>query len=188
MEYQSFSYHIAREGRLAASRIDPLLNRSAKNHIIIASDSEAFVLDLLSKLNVLKSQRKLDITVYGTSRWRSMDRIDISYFHNLNLHIPLQYSVDYSNDNVKRFVLKFRNTYGAEPSPYAFQAYDVACYFITGMYSRFDMYADRGTIKSLLQSDYHFIIKPNDRGFTNIGVRHMIYNPDFSTELRTFVR
>ena len=187
-EYQKFSYNIAREGRTIASRIEPLLSRTEKNHIIIASNSQAFVFDLLGKLNLLKSQRKLNITVYGTSEWRRMDRIDISYFHNLNLHIPLQYYVDYSNYDVIRFVLNFRERYGAEPSPFAFQAYDIASYFITGMYSRFDRYSNRGTSRSLLQSDYNFTIKPDERGFTNTGVRHLIYNSDFSTEFRTFVR
>ena len=188
VRYQTFSYNIAREGRMVGSRIDPLLNRTEKNHIVIASDSEAFVSDLLQKLNYIKAQRKLDITVYGTSKWRSMDIIDISYFHSLNVHIPLQYYVDYSNYAVKEFVSKFRDIYGAEPSPYAFQAYDIACYFIEGMYTRLRYSEGVEATNSLLQSDYNFIVKRNERGFTNTGVRLLIYNPDFSTELRTLLR
>ena len=188
IQYQQFSYSIAREGRTVGSKIEAILSKTGENHIIIASDSEAFVFDLLGKLNLLKSQRKIDITVYGTSKWRGMDRIDISYFHNLNLHIPLQYYVDYSNESVKNFVSKFREIYGAEPSPYAFQAYDIACYFIIGMYSRLTGFSNIETSKSLLQSDYNFIVKPNEVGFTNIGVRHLIYRPNFSTEIRTFAR
>jgi len=188
VRYQSFSYNIVREGRLVGSRIDPLLSKTEKNHIVIASDSEAFVFDLLGKLNALKSQYKLDITVYGTSKWRGMDNIDISYFHNLNLHIPLQYYVDYGNESVKEFVYKFRDIYGAEPSPYAFQAYDIARYFIEGMYTRLRGSERDNATRSLLQSDYNFIVNPNERGFTNAGVRLLIYNPNFSTELRTLLR
>ena len=187
IQYHSFSYHLQREGRLVASRIDPMLSRTEKNYIVIASDSEAFVFDLLGKLNTLKSQHKLDIAVYGTSKWRAMDIIDISYFHNLNLHIPVQYHVDYSNGKVKEFVYKFREIYAAEPTPYAFLAYDIACYFIEGMYTRLRD-SGIGTTRRLLQSDYNFIIKPDEKGFSNIGVRLLIYNPDFSTELRTLIR
>jgi|GEM_PF-294529 ABC-type branched-chain amino acid transport systems, periplasmic component len=190
VQYKPFSYNIAREGRLVSSTIDPMLSRTEKNHIVIASDSDAFVTDILQKLSHIKSQRKLDITVYGISKWRGLeDNSDIiNYFHNLNLHMPVQYYVDYANHQVKEFVSKFRETYGIEPSPYAFQAYDIACYFIEGMYTRLRNSGGIGATRSLLQSDYNFIVKRNERGFTNTGVRLLIYNPDYSMELRTLTR
>ena len=190
VQYQQFSYNISREGRTVGSIIDPMLSRTEKTHIIIASDSDAFVTDILQKLSHIKSQRKLDITVYGISKWRGLeDNADIiNYFHNLNLHMPVQYYVDYGNYQVKEFIYKFRDIYGIEPSPYAFQAYDIACYFIEGMYSRLRNSDGIEATRSLLQSDYNFIVKRNERGFTNTGVRLLIYNPDYSTELRTLSR
>ena len=166
--------------------MEAALSTADTNHIIIASNSEAFVSDVMRNLHTIKAIRGTDITVYGTSRWRTFESLDISYYHSLNLHVAQQYAVDYQDARVKRFVLRFRALYGSEPGAYAFQAYDIADYFIGGLYRIRSNEGDSRFGRRLLQSDYGFIVRPGEKGYTNTGVRHIIYKPDFSIEIKTF--
>src|SRR5690606_14117318 len=102
------------------------LTKGAVNHVVVASNSEAFVSDVLRNLNLLKTRSNYEITVYGTPRWRSYESVDINYYHQMNLNISMQYYLDYNRENIKEFLSKYRALFLSEPSPYAFQAYDIA--------------------------------------------------------------
>ena len=181
--YKTFSYG-TNQGRTIGTRMEAALNATETNHVIIASNSEAFVSDVMRNLHTIKLMRGVDITVYGTSNWRTFESLDINYYHSLNLHVAQQYFIDYQDERVKSFVLKFRSLYHSEPGAYAFQAYDIADYFIGGLYRLREEQGSNYLGEKLLQSDYGFIIRQGEMGYTNTGVRHLIYKPDYSVEIR----
>lgn len=190
IRYNTLSYNILK-GRSILPNIEEQLKQDKVNHVIVASNSEAFVSDVLRNLNLLKSRRDYNIVVYGTPRWRSFETIDINYYHGMNLNISMQYYVDYNRDNIKEFLSKFRAIYNSEPSPYAFQAYDIAGYFISNMWKHGrDFINNTQNYKmEMLHSDYNFIRLDNNGGYINTAIRRVIYKPDYSTsDIRGFFR
>jgi len=190
VRYNTVSYSILK-GRSILPDIEHQLKQDKVNHVIVASNSEAFVSDVLRNLNLLKSQKNYNIVIYGTPRWRSFETIDINYYHGMNLNISMQYYVDYNRDNIKEFLSKFRSIYNSEPSPYAFQAYDIASYFIGNMWKHGNDFINntQDYKMEMLHSDYNFTRKENNGGYINTAIRRVIYKPDFSTsDIRGFFR
>lgn len=181
ISYSPFSYSIL-EGRNVTDPLVRLMTDKGTNRFLIASESEAFVNDVVRNLNVLV-HKKYDIVLYAPSKIRSFETIEAENFHNVNMHVSLGYYIDYSDKKVMDFLMKYRALYNTEPTQFAFQGYDVASYFIR-LYSR---YGDRWLNKmsdeerSMLQSTFR-CEKLEDGGFINTGVRRIIYGDDWSVD------
>ncbi|MDP3437474.1 MAG: LysM peptidoglycan-binding domain-containing protein [Bacteroidales bacterium] len=185
VNYRQLSYDILR-GRSILPQMTEMLKSDKINHVIVASNSEAFVSDVLRNLNLIQTMNGYNISVYGTPRWRNFENVDINYYHGMNLTISTQYYVDYSKESVQRFISRFRALYNSEPSQYAFQAYDIAYYFLSALIRygedfKFDL-ADHK--KELLQSDFNFILREGDKGYTNSAIRQVLYKPDYSIDVK----
>jgi LysM repeat protein/ABC-type branched-subunit amino acid transport system substrate-binding protein len=183
LRYKTLSYTIL-GGRSILPQFENRLVKEGINQIIVASNSEAFVSDVLRNLNLMQSRSGYSIKLFGTPRWRHFDNVDINLYHTMNLSISMQYYVEYNSENVKRFIARFRELYNAEPTAYSFQAYDVAYFFLGALYNYGgDIEDNIGKYnRKLLQSDYKFIRRNGDEGFINSGVRVLKYRPDFSTD------
>ena len=121
--------------------------------------------------------KKYDVVLYAPSKIRSFETIEVENFHNSSLHVSLGYYIDYESAMVKDFLLRYRALFNTEPTQFAFQGYDVARYFIT-MCSRYGgRWMDRieGETSPMLQSTFRFV-KAEDGGYTNTGVRRIIYD------------
>lgn len=121
--YNEITYY-AGDGEL---KLDSFID-SVENVVIIPSDNQAFVSDVVSRLNTLNQKYK--ITLFGHPRWINFDNIDIRFFHNLNTHLFNLSYIDYEKPEVKDFVYKFRKFYSKEPEKYAFYGYDITYYFL----------------------------------------------------------
>lgn len=190
IRYKQFSYNILK-GRSILPSIEAKLAKGIVNHVVVASNSEAFVSDVLRNLNLLKTRSNYEIKVYGTPRWRSYESVDINYYHQMNLNISMQYYLDYNRENIKEFLSKYRALFLSEPSPYAFQAYDIAAYFLVNMWDNGSAFLENASVykREMLQSDYNFIRESEGEGFVNTAVRRVIYRSDYSTaDFRGFFR
>ena len=174
-----FSYSIL-EGRDVTEPLTNLMTAISTNRVLIASDSEAFVNDVVRNLNIL-IYNKLNVVLYASSRIRNFETIEIENLHNTSVHISLGYLIDYEDRKVKDFLLKYRALYNTEPTQYAFQGYDIATYFID-MCSR---YGDdwpkvmAGNEQKMLQSTFKYV-PVEDGGYVNRGVRRIVYGKDWS--------
>lgn len=179
ISYSPFSYSIL-EGRNVTDPISRLMTENGTNRVLIASESEAFVNDVVRNLNLL-IHKKYDIVLYAPSKIRSFETIEVENFHNTKLHVSLGYYIDYSDKKVMDFIMKYRALYNTEPSQFAFQGYDIACYFIR----MFSKYGDRWPSKieseemSMLQSTFK-CSRSEDEGYINTGVRRIVYGDDWS--------
>ena len=179
ISYSPFSYSIL-EGRNVTDPIASLMTENGTNRVLIASESEAFVNDVVRNLNLL-IHKKYDIVLYAPSKIRSFETIEVENFHNTKFHVSLGYYIDYSDKKVMDFIMKYRALYNAEPSQFAFQGYDIANYFIR----LFAKYGDRWPSKidseemSMLQSTFKCSKKENE-GYINTGVRRIVYGNDWS--------
>ena len=183
IRFSSFSYSIL-EGRDIQEPLMSMMNIEAANRVLVMSESEAFVNDVVRNLNLL-IHSEYEVILYGPSKIRSFETIEVDNLHNTRLHTSLAYYVDYENEEVKDFIRKYRALYNTEPTPYAFQGYDIAAYFIK-LYSEhgasWEKYLESENCK-MLQADFDFMKARENGGFVNSGVRRIVYGPDYSISL-----
>ncbi len=181
--YSSFSYSIL-EGRNVLEPIKALMNREKTNRVLVISESEAFVNDLVRNLNLLIHEN-YRIVLYGPSKLRSFETIDVEDYHNVNLHLAMSYYVDYDSPEVQDFLLKYRALYNTEPGPFAFHGYDLMHYFakVCAKYGTdWGEFIENEDTARLLQSDFKFR-RYREGGLENIGIRRLVYGPDYSVRL-----
>ncbi|MBR4300123.1 MAG: LysM peptidoglycan-binding domain-containing protein [Bacteroidales bacterium] len=179
ISYSPFSYSIL-EGRNITDPLTGLMTENGANRVFIASESEAFVNDVVRNLNVM-IHKKYNVVLYAPSKIRSFETIEVENFHNTSMHVSLGYYIDYDDPRVMDFLLKYRALFNTEPTQFAFQGYDLARYFANlcgrdgkKWHSRLDQ-----TDMSMLQSTFRF--RPSEEGgYVNQGVRRIIYSDDWS--------
>ena len=179
LAYQTFSYSIL-EGRDVTEALTGLMSEEGKNRIVIASESEAFVNDVVRNLNLL-IYNNLDIVLYAPSKIRGFDTIEVENLHKTSTHVSLAYYVDYESPLVKEFLLKYRALFNTEPNQFAFQGYDVTRYFA-------DQYTKAGknwkegldgNETEMLQSTFMLRKQPSG-GHLNNGIRRIVYDNGYS--------
>ena len=177
--YKTFSYSIL-EGRDVEKPLKELMTQTATNRVMIVSESEAFVNDVVRNLNMMIHQ-KYEIVLYGASKIRSFETIEVENFHNTSMHVSLGYYIDYDDPRVKNFLLKYRALFNAEPTQFAFQGYDIASYFIELCSKYGKNWQDKMSHeeKSMLQSTFK-CMKDGDGGYINHGVRRIVYGKDWT--------
>jgi LysM repeat protein len=148
------------------------LVRNTPNRIIIASDDEPFVNEVMANLKAFSDFYGCYIEAYGTSKWRKFENIELETYYNLNLHIATSYFVDYQAEHTIDFIRRYRSQYKTEPNQMAFQGYDIATYFAGAFYRyghRFEECLPAYSV-DLLHSKYFFNIteyfsRQNEGGF-----------------------
>ena len=151
-----------------------------KNIVIVPSSDQAFVSDVLMRLNVLS--RNYDITIFGLNDWQRFANLEVEYLHNMELHFASPFFLDYESSNVKNFLRRFRDTYKTEPSHYGFQGYDIMFYFLQAMKNYgHDFHECLPIIRTeLLQADFLFRKSDFRNGFENNGITIVKYDKDMN--------
>lgn len=170
IQYTKFSYPILK-GRGIASSIFAKMNRTGNNRVIIDSEGEAWVTDLVRNLSILR--RRTKITLYSPSKIRTYDAIDIETLYSTLLHLCMSYNINYDAAAVKDFLLKYRAIFHTEPTMFAFQGYDIATYFINLVHKYGDDWKSMITAAKMsgLQTDIDFHSLGEGKGLVNQGVR-----------------
>ena len=171
------------EGRSLPASLTARLTKSGVNRIIVASEKETFVSDLVRNLGILLG-RGYKIVLYAPSRVRTFETIDSSTYHQCFLHICSPYFADYDTENVRTFVRRYRALYRTEPSQFAFQGYDLTRYFanLVAKYGNRWTRALGQVNGSGIHTDFHF--EPARTGsYRNTAIRRIVYNTDYTTTL-----
>jgi ABC-type branched-subunit amino acid transport system substrate-binding protein len=162
-----------REIYYTSERFDTIQSQilpSKTNLIVVPSGDQAFVTELLGKLYFLKSEEK--IIVYGPENWLNFENIEIGYLQRLNTHLVAGQFIDYSSEEVKRFIRNYRKMYHTDPGSYAFQGYDTGLFYAsllkkygTNFHSKFSNFTHQG-----LQIKFDLQRSDDKSGFENKGV------------------
>ena len=174
-----FSYSIL-EGRDVTEPLMNLTTATGTNRVVIASESEAFVNDVVRNLNILL-YNKINVVLYAPARIRNFETIEVENLHKTYAHVSLGYLIDYESQQVKNFLLKYRALYNTEPTQYALQGYDIATYFI-GMCGKYGSQWARkmdDDQAQMLQSTFRFVQTENG-GYVNQGIRRVVYGDNWS--------
>ena len=178
LAYNTFAYSIL-EGRDITESLTSLMSSEGANRILISSESEAFVNDVIRNLNLL-IYNNLEIVLYAPSKVRGFETIEVENFHNTSMHVSLGYHIDYKNQNVKDFLLKYRALFNTEPTQFAFQGYDLMRYFIQMSTKYGENWKEKlGEVpEKMLQSTFSFIKTPSGAHVNN-GVRRIVYDKGY---------
>jgi LysM repeat protein/ABC-type branched-subunit amino acid transport system substrate-binding protein len=122
-------YNLPQQG---VNELKPLLDDSAENVFIIPTDNEAQVSVAVTNLTALAEH--YNIVLLGTQALPKLKSIQTENYHRIRLRYLSPYFVDYNRPQVRRFVGRYREMYSAEPTPYSFQGFDVAYYFLNALY------------------------------------------------------
>ena len=177
--YTPFTYSIL-EGRDILEPLKEIMTTEGANRIYIASESEAFVNDVVRNLNLMLLEN-FEVILYAPSKIRSFETIEVEHFHKTAMRVSLTYYINYEDQAVKDFLLKYRALYNTEPSQFAFQGYDVAHYFISLCHKYGKDWTDKleESEKAMLQSTFKYL-KQGTGGYTNNGVRRITYGPNWT--------
>jgi LysM repeat protein len=169
-------------------KLGKILKHDADNIIIIASDKEPDVSELIGKLFLFSRVYKL--TIFGMPAWQVWKRVDINYFHIMQMQYYTPFYIDYNNKLVRDFIRKCRNMYGFEPYEvttkgynFSMLGYDIGFYFISALekYGRnFTPCLNSTGISSLLTP---FCFVKTGEGYSNQTIRIIKYNSDFTVEI-----
>ena len=181
-KYSTYVHKMGLRPNNVRTALNDVLKKDVQNLIFVVSNDEAFVSDLLDRLmlmNPLKVQ--YPISIYGTMHWRTFNKVDLTKYYALNMHIVQAFYIDYADEDVKNFILNYRQNYSNEPSQYAFQGYDVTYYFLNALknYGKDFKHCLNNIEVKLLQSRYKFEkIYGDDGGYINTKSFLLEYTPE----------
>lgn len=184
VHFSEITYSIL-QGKKIAGRFNELIASGKDNIVIVPSNNEAFVSDVLRNLSILELKEG-NIRLYGTSRWRSFDAVDITLFNRFSLTLAMPYYINLSDEKVQSFTREFRAMFNKEPSANAFSGYDVTLYFATElMLGHLSNLSDIQDLpeKEMLQQHFSFKRQENNFGFKNTATTNISYNPDYSVSI-----
>lgn len=98
--------------------------------VIFPTSSELLSIKLLKSL----PDSMPGIRVVGCDAWLDFKTTDFRLWEKCRVYIATNSYVDYSDADVVRFVMNFRNKFGAEPGLYAFKAWDQFMSMAQGWY------------------------------------------------------
>ncbi len=182
VNYDILSYAVV-EGRGVPATLNERMTRGGVNRVLVASESEAFIGDVMRNLGIMLS-RGFELVMYAPSKVRTFDTIDGSTYHQASLHICANYFADYNSSAVRDFVFAYRALFNTEPSQFAFQGYDTAMFFVTrcAKYGNAWLRMLGAERVSGLHTDFQFV-EDGDGTVSNRAVRRITFNRDYSTTI-----
>ena len=163
------------------SDMSPLLQSDRETIFIITADNEIEVdriLAAIASANISLSARSRSIapfSILGNSRWNRYRNIDRSMLFSNRVIMLSTYHARRDDERVKEFDCRFVESFGTQPSLYAYRGYDAAMLFISALYEGFE---GLSTKQTPLQTPYVFLSESGLR--TNTQWVKISYNPNFT--------
>jgi LysM repeat protein len=167
------------------NRLSHAMSDRSKNLVIIASEEPPVISETL--IDVHSLSKRFDVKVFGYPAIRDIDNLEPKYLFDLDIMLYYPYWIDYSSGDVIRFNSDFRKKFLTEPTEksYAWQGYDIAYYFISGLAIQGKDFIRHPEIHhpDLLQTDYDFVSKDSGGGYENRNLFLIRYTKDYEVKL-----
>ncbi len=162
-----------------------LLKSDRENIIILGFTQTPVVSSAFSTLNTLA--RKYEIKVIGYPEIGGQETIDLKYYYDLEVFIPIETYIDFNTLAAESFAAAFRKKFKTEPiaESFAWRGFDIAFYFIGGIarYGR-EFLKDPGIFNpSLLCLSPDFRRERTNDGYENRGLFILHYKKDMTIEV-----
>lgn len=160
--------------------IEHALSKEIPNLVIIASDDEAVMSEVIINVHTLRRNYEIEVIGYPALRWRI--NLDPEYFYDLGVMLITPNWVDYEQEDVKEFIISYRDKFKMEPHirSFAWQSYDISYYFLSGiaLHGNGFKYRPMNHHPDLLQVDYDFLRTGLTNGFENRRLYLIKYTHD----------
>lgn len=103
------------------------LDSSKQNIILVPSEDQPFVTQILTKLRMLEDY---DITMIGMEKWNSFDNIEIQYLHQLKVHLLSSELISTDSKQVKKFRKHYRKAFDLDAEKFSYLGFDVGMYYL----------------------------------------------------------
>ena len=159
------------------------LNKGEQNIVIVPSQKEAFVSDVITNLNTL-TKKDYDIRVFGYSQWEDFVNVNPEYFYNLSVNLFTPFHVNYKKPIVRRTVKKYREQFKTEPSEYVFHGFDIGYYFLNALHKYGENFKNclHNYHPELCHSNFLFYREHRSLGIENISIYVLEYKSDYTIE------
>lgn len=170
---------------VSKQRILKTLKDSTHYNIVMISENQAYVSELLTILNdVYLSRRGITFSIFGPEKWSTYDNLETSYWMNLDIHVATIRYVNYQDESMEDFIRSYRNRYQAEPTEFSMLGFDVSYYFGKALMA-YGPYVDKHLPELKWQgvtTNFDFIQVGAESGYENQGM--FIYHiKDYELEL-----
>lgn len=159
------------------SKLKSQLSGVRTNLIIAYGDDNVFATQMLNSLT--KEADQYPITLVCAPDWAKFEKLLVENLLKMNAIYVSDHFVDYDDDEVKRFVARFRSKYAAEPQKYAFEGYDVGRYFLNALmqYGSDDLVGCLHCYQAaLLHTNYRYYYRNYLDSFGNEGKENLYWS------------
>jgi LysM repeat protein len=167
------------------NRLSLALSEQSKNIVVIASEDAPVISEVIDNISSLS--RRFNVKLFGYPVIRELDRLDQKELFDMDVLVYSPYWIDYSKKNVKQFNTNFKQKFHTQPleKSYAWQGYDIAYYFLSGLAMHGKNFITHPEIHypDLLESDYDFKRKVEGDGFENQKLFMVRYTKDYQVIL-----
>lgn len=161
-------YHEVFYSEKGMSGIEKVLKDTTDNVIILTSGNQAFILDMLNRLNNLSKTKRIVLTMMP--QWRKFEKnIEFDHLFNMQAVSFVPFYVDPGNALVRSFNREYNSRYKMFPGEYSYMGYDAGLYLITLLnnYGRDFGPCINYNCQGLLQSDFYFERDNAESGLEN---------------------
>ena len=159
------------------AKVKSQLSDVRDNVIIAYGDDNVFATQMLNTLT--KTADRFPITLVCAPDWQKHEKLLVDNLLKMHAIYISDFFVDYNNEDAKRFVLRFRQKYVTEPQQYAFEGYDVGCYFLNALmqYGSDDLINCLHCYQaSMLHTNYRFYYKNYLNATGNEGKENLYWS------------
>ena len=165
-------------------RFDSVPETTGTMRVVIISERDSY---LCSAVNAAgkTGAAKGNLMLYSTSKLRSLEGINAESLFNAQCHMVSNYFIDYTDQDIKDFILAYRALFKAEPSSFSFNGYDTMYYFVNMCAEYGRQWYKKLPEKSWegLQNDFRFM-ETETAGKINGAIRRVVYRQDLSIALQ----
>ena len=151
------------------------LLKSGQQYILFfPTTREIAAKELMMKLNGLRNTYSL--TLVGTEEWLEFSTVEVDYYENLQLHLPVAYQFHPEDSAFLDFRKQYRLQFGGEPGLASHRGYEVGMYFLYHLQRTGSAFptCTFSQIPTLGGQFFQFAGNKND-GFENQSCRMMVF-------------
>jgi LysM repeat protein/ABC-type branched-subunit amino acid transport system substrate-binding protein len=156
---------------------------SGLNIVIIPSEDQAFINDVVTKLNNYK--RRYQMELHGMAMWENFKNLELDDLFDMHFKCATSTFRDYSDPKVKRFIINYREIFKNEPGKLSFLGYDIMMYFgaLSAKYGK--NIAECGSKEKYtgIQNSFTFSSMGKGAGFFNSYVNILTYTSDYKRSI-----
>ncbi|MDR2963365.1 MAG: LysM peptidoglycan-binding domain-containing protein [Bacteroidales bacterium] len=113
------------------AEVEKQMTAGKRNIVMVFSSNQAFVNNFVTKM--YQFARRYDVQLIGQPQWERYENVELDFLFDMQFQFAATGYIDYSRDAVKSFVQKYRDTFGSEPTRFAFQGFDHVLYFVQAL-------------------------------------------------------